>query len=131
MDFDDALRGYLRMLEATKPVVICGDMNVAHQEIDIETPFPGTIAGISPEEREKFMELLDCGYDDAFRHIYPDKAHVYSWWPYTDYKRAKNTGLRLDYFLTSDRLRKKLLDVVYRTDIFGSDHCPVILTLAP
>ena len=129
MDFDDALRGYLRMLDATKPVVICGDMNVAHEEIDVETPFPGTIAGISPEERDKFRELLGCGYNDAFRHIYPDKAHVYSWWPYTDYKRSKNTGLRLDYFLISDRMKNKLYDVAYRTDVYGSDHCPVILTM--
>lgn len=129
MDFDDAIREYIRVLDATKPVILSGDFNVAHEEIDVETPFPGTITGISPEEREKFDELLETGYDDAFRLLYPDTGHVYSWWPYTDRNRKKNTGLRLDYFLTSERLRKKLNSVSYRTDIMGSDHCPVILDM--
>lgn len=127
MDFDDAFREYLQVLEATKPLIVCGDFNVAHQEIDIESPFPGTLSGVSPEERQKLDDLLATGYDDALRLLYPDLTHVYSWWPYTDHKR--NHGLRIDYFLTSERLRDRIIDITYRSDIMGSDHCPVMLTI--
>ena len=127
MEFDDNLHDYIQSLEVAKPVILCGDFNVVHKEIDTETPFSGLITNVSNEERERFNKLLNYGYDDAFRFLNPSMVHVYSWWPYTDLKRSGNTGLRLDYFLTSKRLRKNIVNVSYRKDILGSDHCPVVL----
>lgn len=126
MEWDDAFRGYLKKLDAEKPVVVCGDMNVAHQEIDLKNPKTNRRnAGFTDEEREKFSCLLRDGFTDTFRFFYPDQTDIYSWWSYRFKAREKNTGWRIDYFLVSDRLQPQLTGAKIHTDIYGSDHCPV------
>jgi len=126
MEWDDAFRDYLKKLDAEKPVVVCGDMNVAHQEIDLKNPKTNRRnAGFTDEEREKFSCLLRDGFTDTFRFFYPDQTDIYSWWSYRFKARDKNTGWRIDYFLVSDRLQPQLTGAKIHTDIYGSDHCPV------
>ena len=130
MQWEDAFRGYLLSLDAKKPVILCGDLNVAHQEIDLKNPKTNRQnAGFTHEERGKMTELLESGFTDTFRHFYPDQENIYSWWSYRFKAREKNAGWRIDYFITSKRLDDKLTDAKIHTDIFGSDHCPVELTL--
>lgn len=127
---DDFLR-YLKNLENKKPVVVCGDMNVAHQEIDLKNPKTNRKnAGFTDEERAKFTALLNAGFTDTFRHFYPDTEGAYSWWSYRFKAREKNAGWRIDYFVVSDSLKDSLKDACIYKDIMGSDHCPVGLTLA-
>ena len=131
MSWEDAFRAYLKRLDQQKPVILCGDLNVAHEEIDIKNPKTNRHnAGFTDEEREKFSDLLACGFTDTFRHKYPDEVK-YSWWSYRFQARQKNAGWRIDYFVISDRLRERLDDAKIHTDILGSDHCPVELTLNP
>lgn len=131
MTWDDAFRTYLKSLDAKKPVIVCGDMNVAHEEIDLKNPKTNRKnAGFTDEEREKFTELLGAGFTDSFRYFYPDKAGIYSWWSYRFKAREKNAGWRIDYFLVSDRLREKMEKAAILTDVYGSDHCPVELDLS-
>lgn len=126
MEWEDEFRRYLKELDARKPVIVCGDMNVAHQEIDLKNPKTNRRnAGFTDEERQKFGQLLAAGFTDSFRYFYPDATGVYSWWSYRFRAREKNTGWRIDYFLVSDRLRPQLRSAAIHTDIFGSDHCPV------
>jgi exodeoxyribonuclease-3 len=131
MAWDDAFRGFLGELEASKPVVTCGDFNVAHEEIDIKNPGPNRgKAGFSDQERGKFTELLDAGFTDTFRMLHPDQAGAYSWWSYRFNARARNAGWRIDYFLVSDRLRPRVREASILSDVYGSDHCPVELEIA-
>lgn len=126
MTWDDAFRSHLQRLDAVKPVIVCGDLNVAHKEIDLKNPKSNRKnAGFTDEEREKFGLLLDAGFVDTFRHFYPDLEGAYSWWSYRFQARAKNAGWRIDYFLVSERLRTQLQDAKIHSDIHGSDHCPV------
>lgn len=130
MQWEDAFLRYLKDLEKSKPVILCGDLNVAHQEIDLKNPAANhKNAGFSDEEREKFSFLLANGFIDTFRYFYPDTRDIYSWWSYRFHARENNAGWRIDYFLTSDSLKDKLEDARIHTDIFGSDHCPIELTL--
>ena len=125
-DFQD----YLHKLDAMKPVIVCGDMNVAHKEIDIKNPQANRRnAGFTDEEREQFTRLLDSGFIDTFRHFYPDQANIYSWWSYRFRARENNAGWRIDYFVCSERLKEHLKDATIHTEIMGSDHCPVELTI--
>ena len=131
MAWEDAFRAYLRELDAQKPVIVCGDMNVAHEEIDLKNPKQNVgNAGFSDEERGKFTELLAAGFTDSFRYLYPDRTDAYSWWSYRAAARQRNVGWRIDYFVISDRLREKLIDAYILPEIQGSDHCPVGLELA-
>ena len=126
MPWEDAFRCYLKELDAKKPVVVCGDLNVAHREIDLKNPKTNRRnAGFTDEERAKFGELLDAGFIDTFRHFYPDLEGAYSWWSYRFRAREKNAGWRIDYFLVSERLQARLTDAKIHADVFGSDHCPV------
>lgn len=126
MAWDDAFRTYLQKLDARKPVIVCGDLNVAHREIDLKNPKTNRRnAGFTDEERQKFTELLDAGFTDTFRHFHPDAEGAYSWWSYRFKAREKNAGWRIDYFLTSDRLQPQLLSAAIHNEVFGSDHCPV------
>ena len=130
MEWEDAFRRYLLELDAKKPVVICGDMNVAHQEIDLKNPKTNRgNAGFSDEERGKMTELLSAGFTDTFRYLHPDTTGAYSWWSYMFHAREKNAGWRIDYFLVSDRLRPRIREANIRAEIMGSDHCPVELIL--
>ena len=132
MAWDDAYRAFLRSLEAEagKPVITCGDFNVAHEEIDLKNPKSNRgNAGFSDEERGKFTELLDAGFTDTFRYLHPDEAGAYSWWSYRFNARKNNAGWRIDYFLVSDAVRGQVREAGIRSDIFGSDHCPVTLTI--
>ena len=130
MEWEDAFRTYLKKLEETKPVVVCGDLNVAHQEIDLKNPKTNRKnAGFTDEEREKFSILLESGFIDTFRYFYPDAEGIYSWWSYRFQARAKNAGWRIDYFLISEALKEHLKGAHIHTDIWGSDHCPVECTL--
>ena len=127
--WEDAFRGYLTGLAETKPVVVCGDMNVAHEEIDLKNPKSNRKnAGFTDEERAKMTELLAAGFTDTYRYLYPDKVE-YSWWSYRFSAREKNAGWRIDYFLVSEALKGRIRDAVIHTEIFGSDHCPVELVL--
>ena len=129
MKWEDDFRAYLKQLDATKPVVVCGDMNVAHEEIDLKNPKTNRRnAGFTDEEREKMTQLLADGFIDTFRTLYPEQV-TYSWWSYRFHAREKNTGWRIDYFLASERLRNQVKDAKIHTDILGSDHCPVELDL--
>ena len=129
MTWEDDFREYLKTLDSKKPVIVCGDMNVAHQEIDLKNPKTNhKNPGFTDEERGKMTTLLDSGFTDTFRHLYPDTV-TYSWWSYRFKAREKNTGWRIDYFLASDRLREKFIDAKIHTDIMGSDHCPVELDI--
>ncbi|MDO4393498.1 MAG: exodeoxyribonuclease III [Bacillota bacterium] len=131
MTWDDEFRGYLKKLEETKPVITCGDFNVAHKEIDIKNPKTNRRnAGFTDEEREKMTILQQEGFIDTFRYFYPELEHVYSWWSYRFNARKNNAGWRIDYFLVSQALASRLQDAEILTDIFGSDHCPVTLTIS-
>ena len=128
--WDDAFRSYALNLEGKKPVVICGDLNVAHQEIDLKNPAQNRrSAGFTDEEREKFTHLLQAGYVDSFRHLYPDVKEAYTWWSYITKARERNAGWRIDYFVVSNRLKDKIKDAGILNQVMGSDHCPVYLEL--
>lgn len=128
--WEDAFLAYLKELEKTSPVIFCGDLNVAHKEIDLKNPKSNRgKAGFTNEEREKFDTLLQSGFTDTFRYFYPDTEHAYSWWSYRYNARANNAGWRIDYFVTSNSLDSKLTGAKIHSDIFGSDHCPVELTI--
>ena len=130
MKWEDDFRNYLLALDAKKPVIVCGDMNVAHEEIDLRNPKTNRRnAGFTDEERQKMTVLLGSGFTDTFRFFYPDMANQYSWWSYRFHAREKNAGWRIDYFLTSKRLDEKLVGARIHSDIFGSDHCPVELMI--
>lgn len=130
MEWEDAFRDYINRLNEKKPVVFCGDLNVAHCEIDLKNPKTNhNNAGFTERERNKFTQLLNSGYTDTFRYFYPDATGIYSWWSYMFKAREKNAGWRIDYFVTSKSLDKKLVDAKIHTDIFGSDHCPVELEI--
>jgi len=130
MSWDDAFREHLEGLDLQKPVIVCGDFNCAHQEIDLKNPSTNVgNPGFSFEEREKFTQLLSAGFTDTFRYLYPDLAGAYSWWSYRGNARANNTGWRIDYFLCSDRLREQINKAYICPEILGSDHCPVGLDL--
>ena len=128
--WEDAFRAHLNKLDESKPVIVCGDMNVAHQEIDLMNPKTNhKNPGFTDEERAKMTELLASGFIDSFRTLYPDKTDAYSWWSYRARAREKNVGWRIDYFLTSARMKEQIEDAVIYADILGSDHCPVGLIL--
>ena len=130
MTWEDDFRAYLQNLDSKKPVLVCGDLNVAHKEIDLKNPKTNRMnAGFTDQEREKFQTLLDAGFIDTFRHFYPDMENIYSWWSYRFKAREKNAGWRIDYFVTSARLADKLQGAKIQTEIFGSDHCPVEVTI--
>jgi len=130
MAWEDAFRNYLLELDKKKPVILCGDLNVAHQEIDLKNPKTNRKnAGFSDEERAKMTELLGAGFTDTFRHLYPDAIEEYSWWSYMGKARERNTGWRIDYFITSKRLDDKIQEAKIHQQIFGSDHCPVELDI--
>ncbi|MBF2456628.1 exodeoxyribonuclease III [Listeria welshimeri] len=130
MTFEDAILEYIKNLDKTKPVVLCGDLNVAHEEIDLKNPKTNRKnAGFSDEERAKFFAFLDAGFIDSFRYFYPDLTDAYSWWSYRMNARARNTGWRIDYFVVSKRLKDKLVDAKIHAEVLGSDHCPVELEL--
>ena len=129
MKWEDDFQAYLHRLDAIKPVIVCGDMNVAHQEIDLKNPKTNhKNAGFTDEEREKMTQLLSNGFIDTFRTLYPEQV-TYSWWSYRFRAREKNTGWRIDYFLISERLKDRLEDAKIHTEIMGSDHCPIEITL--
>lgn len=130
LSWENALRRYLMKLDEKKPVILCGDLNVAHQEIDLKNPGPNRgNPGFSDEEREKFSDLLSCGFVDTFRTTHPDLAGAYSWWSYRFHARENNAGWRIDYFLLSERWRDRIREAAIHPEIYGSDHCPVSLTL--
>ena len=130
MQWEEAFRAYLLQLDTRKPVIVCGDLNVAHREIDLKNPKSNRKnAGFTDEEREKFGILLDSGFTDTFRFFYPDREGIYSWWSYRFKAREKNAGWRIDYFLVSKRLEAQLKSATIHTEIFGSDHCPVEVDL--
>lgn len=130
MEWEETFQNYLQELNTNKPVVLCGDLNVAHKEIDIKNPASNRKnAGFTDEERQKLTELLDKGFIDTFRHFYPDKEHAYTWWSYFRNARERNSGWRIDYFLVSERLKDSLAGAEILSDIMGSDHCPVTLEL--
>ena len=130
MRWEDAFLDYLRKLDAEKPVIFCGDLNVAHQEIDLKNPKTNTHnAGFTPEERGKMTALLGTGFVDTYRFFYPDLTDSYSWWSYRFHARERNTGWRIDYFIASERLRERLVSAGIHQEIFGSDHCPVELVI--
>jgi exodeoxyribonuclease-3 len=131
MDFEDRFRDYLKRLDLDKPVILCGDLNVAHQEIDLKNPKSNRKnPGFSDEERGKFQELLDAGFTDTYRTLYPDTVK-YTWWSYRFNARKNNSGWRIDYFVVSDRLMQNIEDVELLNDIYGSDHCPVLMKINP
>lgn len=131
MRWEDDFRAFLKNLERTKPVIVCGDLNVAHKEIDLKNPKQNTKnAGFTKQERTKFSKLLDSGFIDSYRHFYPDKTDAYTWWSYMGNARAKNIGWRIDYFLLSTALADNLKGAEIFSEILGSDHCPVGITLA-
>lgn len=130
MEYEDDLRAYMSKLDKVKPVVYCGDLNVAHEEIDLKNPKSNRgNAGFSDEERSKVTELLGAGFTDTYRHLHPDTPGVYSWWSYRFNARANNAGWRIDYFIVSNRLETKIKEAAILTDVYGSDHCPVSLVL--
>ena len=130
MEFEDDMRAYMLELNETKPVILCGDLNVAHQEIDLKNPKSNRgNAGFSDEERGKFSELLDAGFVDSWRYQHPDTTGVYSWWSYRFNARKNNAGWRIDYFVVSDNVKDKIISTDIYTDVFGSDHCPVMLEI--
>ena len=130
MQWEDDLRAYLLELDGKKPVIYCGDLNVAHQEIDIKNPGPNRRnPGFTDEEREKMTKLLSSGFVDTFRYLYPDKTGAYSWWSYRFNARKNNAGWRIDYFIVSERLKDKIRNADIWSEVLGSDHCPVVLDL--
>ncbi|XVG96251.1 exodeoxyribonuclease III [Eubacteriales bacterium KG127] len=130
MEWEEDFKAYMLELDKKKPVIICGDLNVAHKEIDLKNPKTNRRnAGFTHEERGKFGELLESGFTDTFRYLYPDQESIYSWWSYRFNARKNNAGWRIDYFLVSDRIADKIKEAEIHTDIFGSDHCPVSLEI--
>ena len=130
LKWDEAFRSYLAKLDEKKPVIACGDLNVAHQEIDLKNPASNRgNAGFSDEERESFSKLLQTGFTDSFRHLHPDATGMYTWWSYMFNARANNAGWRIDYFLVSDRIRDRIRSTPIYSDVMGSDHCPIGLEL--
>lgn len=130
MTWEDAFREYLKELDSKKPVILCGDLNVAHKEIDLKNPKTNTRnAGFTIEERDKFTELLKAGFTDTFRYLYPDVTGIYSWWSYRFKAREKNAGWRIDYFVVSNSIKDKIKEAKIHTEILGSDHCPVELEI--
>ncbi len=130
LEFEEAMRNYMVELDAHKPVIYCGDLNVAHNEIDLKNPKTNRgNAGFSDEERGAMTELLAAGFTDTFRHLYPDTEQVYSWWSYRMKSRERNAGWRIDYFIISNRLAEKMSDAAILTNVYGSDHCPVELDI--
>lgn len=131
MDWEDTFLKHLKKLDQMKPIIMCGDLNVAHQEIDLKNPKTNRRnAGFSDEERGKFTELLASGFTDSFRYLYPDLENAYSWWSYRMNARARNTGWRIDYFVVSTRIADNIKEAVIHADVMGSDHCPVELVIA-
>lgn len=131
LEWEDRFRDYVTRLDAAKPVIVCGDLNVAHQEIDLKNARPNIgNSGFTDEERGKMTELLDAGFIDTFRYFYPDREGAYSWWSYMMKVRERNIGWRIDYFLVSERLAPRLTDARIDSEILGSDHCPVVLEIA-
>ena len=130
MKWEEDFKNYLLELDKKKPVIVCGDLNVAHKEIDLKNPKTNKKnAGFSDEEREKMTKLLESGFVDSFRYFYPNKTDIYSWWSYRFSARAKNAGWRIDYFLVSDRIKENMKGAEIHTEILGSDHCPVLLNI--
>lgn len=130
MEFEDDMREYLTELNGKKPVILCGDLNVAHKEIDLKNPKSNVgNPGFSDQEREKFTELLKAGFTDSYRYLYPDKTDAYSWWSYRFSARQKNIGWRIDYFVVSDSVRDKIKSAEIYSDVLGSDHCPIGLEI--
>ena len=130
MQWEDDFRAYIQSLDSTKPVILCGDLNVAHEEIDLKNPKTNRgNAGFSDEERSKFSELLAAGFTDSFRYLYPNRTGAYSWWSYRFHARENNAGWRIDYFVVSNRIAPQIKDAKIHTEIFGSDHCPVELEI--
>lgn len=130
MQWEDDFRAYIKGLDQKKPVIVCGDLNVAHQEIDLKNPKTNRKnAGFTDEEREKFSLFLKEGFIDTFRYFYPDQTDIYSWWSYRFHAREKNAGWRIDYFVVSERLQSRLVSAKIHTEIYGSDHCPVEIVL--
>jgi exodeoxyribonuclease-3 len=130
MAFEDDMRAYLLQLSADRPVIYCGDLNVAHREIDLKNPQSNTgNPGFSPQERDKMTELLAAGFTDTFRWLYPDKTDAYTWWSYRFNARRNNVGWRIDYFIVSDSLRPRVKDALIYADVLGSDHCPIGLEI--
>lgn len=130
MQWEDLFREHIRQLNAKKPVIICGDLNVAHQEIDIKNPASNKKnAGFTPQERQKMTELLDSGLTDTFRFLYPERRDAYSWWSYMGNARERNVGWRIDYFLASNELRSQIREAAILPEVMGSDHCPVMLEI--
>lgn len=130
MRWEDDFRNYLKSLDQVKPVILCGDLNVAHQEIDLKNPKTNhNSAGFSDQERGKFTELLNAGFVDSFRYFYPDVTGAYSWWSYIGGARSRNAGWRIDYFVVSERFKDRMVDAKIHSEIMGSDHCPVELTI--
>ncbi len=131
MEWEDAFKDYLKKLDEKKPVIVCGDLNVAHKEIDLKNPKTNQKnAGFTIEERTKFSELLEKGFTDTFRYFYPDMEEIYSWWSYRFKAREKNAGWRIDYFLTSSSLDERLVGAKIHTEVLGSDHCPIELEIS-
>ena len=130
MDWEDDFRKFLKELDSIKPVILCGDLNVAHKEIDLKNPTNNRRnAGFTDEEREKMTQLLESGFIDTFRYFYPDKEDAYTWWSYITRARSRNAGWRIDYFIVSERLKNRLKDAQIHSQIMGSDHCPVVLEI--
>ena len=130
MAWEDAFRAWLTELDAKKPVLVCGDLNVARTDIDLKNPGPNRgNAGFSDQEKGKIEELLSCGFTDSFRHLYPDVTGAYSWWSYRFNARKNNAGWRIDYWLVSDRVKEQIQEAAIRSEVFGSDHCPVELDI--
>lgn len=130
MKWEDEFKSYLKKLDAKKPVILCGDLNVAHNEIDLKNPSTNRHnAGFTNEEREKMTELLNNGFVDSFRYLYPDTKDVYSWWSYMFHAREKNAGWRIDYFIVSEKIKEKIEDSKVLMQVLGSDHCPVELDI--
>ena len=130
MKWEDDFRNYLKELDDKKPVIVCGDLNVAHKEIDLKNPKTNRKnAGFTDEERNKFTELMEAGFIDTFRYFYPDKENIYSWWSYRFKAREKNAGWRIDYFCVSEKLEDRLVSASIHTEVLGSDHCPVELLI--
>ena len=129
-NWEDDFRAYLKKLDKKKPVILCGDLNVAHKEIDLKNPKTNRKnAGFTDEERAKMTELLDNGFIDTFRYLYPDKENCYTWWSYMMKAREKNVGWRIDYFIVSDRIKEEIEDAKILSEVYGSDHCPVELDI--
>ena len=130
MCWEEDFRMYLQKLDARKPVIVCGDLNVAHKEIDLKNPKTNqNNAGFTPQERAAMTKLLSCGFVDTFRHLHPDTTGAYSWWSYMFNARANNAGWRIDYFLVSDRIKDRITAAEIHSDVMGSDHCPVVLEI--